>query len=57
MSAAREYRRQVLRMGESSIAREERRPPARDSLDTFIFGSLAVLAVLVVLIAIYSRMA
>ncbi|MGP0070055.1 MAG: hypothetical protein ACLQGP_41455 [Isosphaeraceae bacterium] len=54
MSAAREYRRHVLRMGEASLAREQRKH-TRESLGPFVFGSLASLVVLVILIATFLR--
>lgn len=53
MSSAREYRQLLLRMGDASLAREQRKPHAREFLDTFIFGSLAVLGVVVVAVALF----
>ena len=56
MSSAKDYRRLVVKMGDASTAHEKNSPPPRPFLDTFIFGSLAALVFVVVLVAVSSRM-
>jgi hypothetical protein len=56
MSAARDYRRLVLRMAEASLAREHRKAHSREFLFAFILSSLAALAVVVLLAVLVSGM-
>jgi hypothetical protein len=57
MPSDREYRRLSLKMGQSSLAREERKKTSfRESLDTLILGSLSTAIGVVVLIALLSGM-
>jgi hypothetical protein len=56
MSAARDYRRLVLRMGEASLAREQRKAHSRELLFAFILSSLVALALVVFLAAFFSGM-
>jgi hypothetical protein len=57
MPSDREYRRLSLKMGQSSLAREERKKTSfRESLDTLILGSLSTSIGVVVLIALLSGM-
>jgi len=52
MSVHREYRHLLLRMGQSSLAREARKLVVRESLATFILGVLSVSLGVIVLIAL-----
>jgi hypothetical protein len=56
MSSAKEYRLLVVRIGEASLSREQRKPPAPDFPDAFIFGSVAALAAVVLVVALFSGM-
>jgi hypothetical protein len=49
MSTHREYRHLLLRLGQSSLAREERRLAVRESLDTLVLGVLSTALGLLVL--------
>ena len=51
MSAHREYRHLLLRMGQSSLAREERKLSVRESLNTVILGGLSTAFGVIVLMA------
>ncbi len=57
MSSEREYRRLVVKMARSSLAREERKRSWRESLDTLILGSLSTSIGIILLIALFSGMA
>jgi hypothetical protein len=52
LSSHREYRHLLLRLGQSSLAREERRLSIRESLGTFILGALSTSIGVVVLVAL-----
>jgi hypothetical protein len=56
MSPHREYRHLLLRLGQSSLAREERRLTIRESLDTVVLGALSTAVGILVLMVMRAGM-
>ena len=56
MSSEREYRRLVVKMARSSLAREQRQRSLRESLDTLVLGLLSTSIGVIILIALFSGM-